>query len=139
MYIFIIIYICINVYVYIYIVYKNVDIVKAHYFLFKGFEKIIPKKELLYGYHGGEFETSIMLHLHPELIKINKIKKSNLSSDVNSKKIISYEKTIKRAWNTKDLSKTGIIGNPTNSSKDKGKKILDLTSRTLKKIIDEMN
>ena len=46
--------------------YKAVDIVKAHYFLFKGFEKIIPKKELLYGYHGGEFETSIMLHLYPE-------------------------------------------------------------------------
>lgn len=118
--------------------FKNVDIVKAHYFLFKGFEKIIPKKELLYGYHGGEFETSIMLHLHPELTKINKIKKSKLSSDINSKKIISYEKTIKRAWNTKDLSETGIIGNPTNSSADKGKKILDLTSRTLKKIINEM-
>jgi creatinine amidohydrolase/Fe(II)-dependent formamide hydrolase-like protein len=36
------------------------------------------------------------------------------------------------------LSETGIIGNPTNSSADKGKKILDLTSRTLKKIINEM-
>ena len=79
-----------------------------------------------------------MLHLHPELIKINKIKKNKLSSDINSKKIISYEKTTKRAWNTKDLSETGIIGNPTNSSADKGKKILDLTSRTLKKIINEM-
>ena len=33
--------------------------------------------------------------------------------------------------------KTGIIGNPTKSSADKGKRILDLTSRTLKKIIDE--
>ena len=118
--------------------YKAVDIVKAHYFLFKGFEKIIPKKELLYGYHGGEFETSIMLHLYPELIKLNKIKRNKLSTDFKSKKIISYERTIKRAWNTKDLSKTGIIGNPTKSSADKGKRILDLTSRTLKKIIDEM-
>ena len=79
-----------------------------------------------------------MLHLHPELIKINKIKKNKLSSDINSKKIISYEKTIKRAWKTKDLSETGIIGNPTNSSADKGKKILDLTSSTLKKILNEM-
>tara|TARA_B100000963_G_scaffold341159_1_gene340561 strand:- start:44 stop:802 length:759 start_codon:yes stop_codon:yes gene_type:complete len=118
--------------------YKDVDIVKAHYFLFKGFEKIIPKKELLYGYHGGEFETSIMLHLHPELIKLNKIKINKLSSDFKSKKIISYEKTIKRAWNTKDLTRSGIIGNPINSTAEKGKKILNLTSRTLKKIIDEM-
>jgi creatinine amidohydrolase len=72
------------------------------------------------------------------LIKLNKIKANKLSSDFKSKKIISYERTIKRAWNTKDLSKTGIIGNPTKSSADKGKRILDLTSRTLKKIIDEM-
>ena len=70
--------------------------------------------------------------------ELNKIKINKLSSDYKSKKIISYERTIKRAWNTKDLSKTGIIGNPTKSYADKGKRILDLTSRTLKKIINEM-
>ncbi len=118
--------------------YKGVDIVKVNYFLFKGFEKIIPKKELLYGYHGGEFETSIMLHLYPELIKLNKIKKNKLSSDFKSNKIISYEKTIKRAWNTKDLTISGVIGNPINSTPEKGKKILNLISNTLKKIILEM-
>ena len=77
-----------------------------------------------------------------DLVKIQTYEPRDITLKTKDKKfnikIISYEKTIKRAWNTKDLSKTGIIGNPTNSSADKGKKILDLTSRTLKKIIDEM-
>ena len=118
--------------------YKSVDIIKANYFLFNGYEKIINKKELSYGYHGGEFETSLMLYLYPKLVKLNKIEKHQLSPDINSKDIISYEKTIKRAWNTTDLSKSGIIGDPTKASALKGKKILEVTLNTLKKIIAEM-
>ena len=119
--------------------YKSVDIIKANYFLFNGFEKIINKKELTYGYHGGEFETSIMLYLYPKLVKSNKLKKHQLSPDAKSKNIITYEKNIKRAWNTTDISKSGIIGDPTKASALKGKKILEVTSNTLKKIITEMN
>ena len=118
--------------------YKDSKIIKANYFLFNGYEKIINKKELFYGYHGGEFETSIMLHLYPKLVKSDKIKKHQLSPDAKSKKVISYEKTIKRAWNTTDLSKSGIIGDPTKASALKGKKILEVTLNTLKKIINEM-
>ena len=79
-----------------------------------------------------------MLYLHPKLVKSGKIKKHQQSPDVKSKNIISYEKTIKRAWNTDDLSKSGIIGDPTNASSLKGKKILEVISNTLKKIITEM-
>ena len=67
--------------------YKFVDIIKANYFLFKGYEKIINKKELFYGYHGGEFETSIMLYLYPKSVKSDKIKKliDNEVQKVNDK------------------------------------------------------
>ena len=119
--------------------YPSIDIVKANYFLFKGFENIISEKELNYGYHGGEFETSLMLYLKPNLVKMNKILKNYISSDYNSKKLISYEMNIKRAWNTKDLSKNGIIGNPIDANADKGKKILNLTIDTLSKIIKEIS
>jgi creatinine amidohydrolase len=79
-----------------------------------------------------------MLYLYPKLVKSDKIKKHQLSPDAKSKNVISYEKTIKRAWNTTDLSKSGIIGDPTKASALKGKKILEVTSNTLKKIITEM-
>ena len=77
-----------------------------------------------------------MLYLYPKLVKSNKIKKHQLSPDAKSKNVISYEKNIKRAWNTTDLTKSGIIGDPTKSTSLKGKKILEITSNTLEKIIN---
>ena len=74
-----------------------------------------------------------------KLVKSNKLKKHQLSPDAKSKNIITYEKNIKRAWNTTDISKSGIIGDPTKASALKGKKILEVTSNNLKKIITEMN
>ena len=50
-------------------------IIKANYFLFSGYEDIISTNELTYGYHGGDFETSLMLYLANEKVRINKISK----------------------------------------------------------------
>ena len=116
----------------------DIQIVKGTYFLFDEFKNIIPSKELEFGYHGGEFETSLMMYLYPELVRKNKIKKNKLSPDCSSKNIISYEKKIKRAWLTKELSKNGIIGNPTNASVIKGRKIVDKVIKCMNKIINEM-
>tara|TARA_Y100001935_G_scaffold250273_1_gene250113 strand:+ start:173 stop:934 length:762 start_codon:yes stop_codon:yes gene_type:complete len=118
--------------------FKFIDIVKAHYFLFDGYEKIISKKELVFGYHGGEFETSIMMFLYPNLVKYKKISSNLISPDYKSNNIISYEKKIKRAWNTQDISKSGIIGDPTKANKEKGKKILKIAVNNILKIINEM-
>ena len=107
--------------------------------LFDGFDKVINENELKFGYHGGEFETSLMLYLYPLLVKKNLIKKNALSPDFKSKSIISYEKNVKRAWNTEDINKSGIIGNPIGSSSLKGKQILDITLNTLKKIVMELS
>ena len=119
--------------------YKTIDIIKANYSLFDGFDKVINENELKFGYHGGDFETSLMLYLYPLLVKKNLIKKNVLSPDFKSKSIISYEKNVKRAWNTEDINKSGIIGNPVGSSSLKGKQILDITLNTLKKIVMELS
>ena len=57
-----------------------------------------------------------MLYLFPNLVRQSKITKHKLSPDYLSSKIISYEKNIKKAWLTNELSKNGIIGDPTNAS-----------------------
>ena len=116
----------------------NINIVKGTYFLFDEFKGIISIKEKDFGYHGGEFETSIMLYLFPNLVRRSKIFKNKLSPDYLSSKIISYEKNIKKAWLTRELSKNGIIGNPTNASAIKGRKIVEKVIICLKKIINEM-
>ena len=118
--------------------FKKSKIIKANYFLFNGYEKIISINELSHGYHGGEFETSLMLYLDKENVRINKIKKGFLSSDYKSKKIIGFEKNVKLQWDTKNISKTGIIGNPQNATASKGEKLLKISILTMEKIIKEL-
>jgi creatinine amidohydrolase/Fe(II)-dependent formamide hydrolase-like protein len=113
-------------------------IVKANYFLFSGYENIISTNELTYGYHGGDFETSLMLYLAKEKVRVNKIFKEKLSSDYKSNKIIGFEKNIKLQWDTKNISKSGIIGNPENSTSIKGQKITKVAISTIEKIIKEL-
>jgi creatinine amidohydrolase len=118
--------------------YKDSKIIKANYFLFEGYNKVISKNELLHGYHGGEFETSLMLYLANNLVRKNKIKKNKLSPDYNNKKLIGFEKNVKLQWNTEDINKTGIIGNPKNANSQKGKEITNIATSTIKKIIKEL-
>jgi len=113
-------------------------IIKANYFLFSGYENIISTNELTYGYHGGDFETSLMLYLAKEKVRINKISKGKLSPDYNNKKIITFEKNIKLQWDTKDISKSGIIGKPQNASSVKGEKLTKVAILTIEKIIKEL-
>ena len=113
-------------------------IVKANYFLFSGYENIISTNELTYGYHGGDFETSLMLYLAKEKVRVNKIFKEKLSPDYKSNKIIGFEKNIKLQWDTQNISKSGIIGNPQNSSSIKGQKITKIAISTIEKIIKEL-
>ena len=79
-----------------------------------------------------------MLYLFPHLVRESKISKHKLSPDYLSSKTISYEKKIKKAWLTNELSKNGIIGDPTNANAIKGKKIVDKVLISLKKIVKEM-
>ena len=79
-----------------------------------------------------------MLYLDKENVRINKIKKGRLSPDYKSKNVIGYEKDIKLQWNTENISKTGIIGNPMNANSLKGEKLTNITISTIEKIIKEL-
>ena len=118
--------------------FKKSKIIKANYFLFSGYEKIISVNELSHGYHGGEFETSLMLYLANELVRKDKITKHKLSPDYNNKRLIGFEKNIKLQWSTEDINKNGIIGNPANASSKKGEELTNIVTSTLKKIIIEL-
>ena len=118
--------------------FAKTKIVTANYFLFSGYVKIISSKELTHGYHGGEFETSLMLYLDKKNVRLKKISKGNLSPDYKSKKIIGYEKNVKLQWDTRNISKTGIIGNPKNASSIKGEKIVKINISKIEKIIKEL-
>ncbi|MCI8594046.1 MAG: creatininase family protein [Oscillospiraceae bacterium] len=78
--------------------------------------------------HAAESNTSIMLHIHPELVDMSKAVK------VEPKKrpvpeITSYVKLT-------DQTPNGVIGDPTNATAEKGKQIMDLCTAKIIEFID---
>ncbi|MFH1125979.1 MAG: creatininase family protein [Candidatus Altiarchaeota archaeon] len=60
--------------------------------------------------HAGEIETSLMLYLHPEKVRKKKIRKHRFIFPG------------KVEWRTIDYSKSGVLGDPTKATAEKGKK-----------------
>ena len=89
--------------------------------------------------HAGEFETSLMLFIAPELIHKDKIvppldqKLDPLIGDMINPPSISYFQTIKK------MSANGVVGNPDVSSIEKGEKISHVIISKLVDLVKNLN
>jgi creatinine amidohydrolase len=85
--------------------------------------ELITKQELEHGIHAGDAETSIMLSLLPEQVKMDLAVKEypqNLPQD----SLLSMEGKLPFAWLTKEVSTTGVMGDATVATLEKGDRIL---------------
>ena len=63
--------------------------------------------------HAGHFETSIMLHLFPELVRLHSAKAGNTTP-------LDQLMPIMRQQGVRAVSQTGILGDPTTASAEQG-------------------
>ncbi|HEY6536898.1 MAG TPA: creatininase family protein [Candidatus Nitrosocosmicus sp.] len=84
--------------------------------------------------HAGEVETSLMLSIRPDLVKMDLLKKGLELSDNKNIKLIKngMNMSINNPGGFIKFTKNGIWGNPFNSSSDDGK---NLTLNIIEKII----
>ncbi len=76
--------------------------------------------------HAGDIETSLMLHLHPDLVRKDKITKCE------------FRWPDRDGWKTKDCSESGVFGDPTTASAKKGKGYFDRIVATLLQELKEL-
>ena len=97
---------------------------------------VFSEDELKYGIHAGDLETSIMLALDPDNVKMERAE--NFSSEMveieKNFQGIGLNSAAKLAWQSQDLNKKGACGNAKISSAEKGKETLDFVCRKLIKI-----
>lgn len=86
--------------------------------------------------HAGEIETSIMMYLFPNLVDLKKAKKE-FPEKFMELSYISFNSKIDFSWLTKDLSNSGVIGNPLKASEEKGKVLFKKIVEELCKLIKE--
>ena len=86
--------------------------------------ELLTPKELELGIHAGDAETSLMLALLPEHVKMDlAVKEYPRNLPQNS--LLSMEGSLPFSWLTREVSTTGTMGDATTASKDKGDHILE--------------
>lgn len=85
--------------------------------------ELLTEKELELGIHAGDAETSLMLAILPEQVKMDRAK-AEYPMGLPQNSLLSMEGNLPFAWTTRDLSRSGTIGDPTTATREKGDRLL---------------
>lgn len=97
------------------------------------------KQERAFGIHGGAVETSLMLALHPELVKMDLAFSYEPLLPVAADALprIAAVRPASLAWMAEDLNPSGVVGNPRLASAEMGHAILAYRSKVLTGLLRE--
>lgn len=99
-------------------------------------EFLSPKEKEL-GIHAGDAETSVLLSILPEQVKME-VAVAEYPQGLPEDSLLSMEGKLPFAWSTRDLSKTGVLGDPTVATKEKGDRILESISNGWVQVIKDI-
>ncbi len=85
-------------------------------------KQLLTQKEAALGIHAGDAETSLLLSILPETVKMDRAVAEYPALPEDS--LLTLERNLPIPWLTRDISRSGIIGDPTPATKEKGDRIL---------------
>jgi creatinine amidohydrolase len=81
-----------------------------------------PAGELGMGIHAGFAETSMMLHLRPDLVDMTKAER-NIPEHLAANDHVRFGGSVTFGWLAADFGPSGVIGDPTGASAEAGAKL----------------
>jgi len=93
-----------------------------------------------FGIHGGEIETSLMLALHPDLVKMDKAEnfRSSQENFEQEFKHLRAHGTAQFGWKAQDLNLKGTVGDATLATAGKGEASLDHGARRFIELLQDV-
>ncbi len=88
------------------------------------------------GVHGGHGETSLMLHLRPELVHLDRAS-SRVPLALREYEHIGFGKPVSFGWTSDDFGPDGHIGDPTGATAEDGKVFFEAAVARLAEVIAE--
>ncbi|NEP43008.1 MAG: creatininase family protein [Okeania sp. SIO2H7] len=86
--------------------------------------ELLTPEELELGIHAGDAETSVMLSILPQTVRMDKAVKE-YPGGLPKNSMLSMEGKLPFAWLTKELTRSGVLGDATVASQEKGDRILE--------------
>jgi creatinine amidohydrolase len=87
-------------------------------------KELVTAKEWEFGIHAGDAETSLMLSLMPDYVRMDQAI-AEYPQGLPTNSLLSMEGANPFAWVTRDLTRSGVLGDPTTATKEKGDRILE--------------
>lgn len=94
-----------------------------------------------FGIHGGEVETSMMLHLAPETVHMERAQNFASTSEVRAGKyhFIGNGRSAKLGWAIEDYNPAGAVGNAAAATAERGAKVVQSAAKSLVALLGEIH
>lgn len=113
-------------------------VVKAHSFRFPRPDGLgLPEREWTHGLHGGAVETSMMLHLRPDLVRRDALARfASLGERLEETlEVVGPEGAAPFSWAAGDLNPHGVVGDATAADARIGARLVDHYAKFLAAIV----
>ena len=102
---------------------------------------LFSAQEHRFGIHGGEIETSMMLHLAPETVHMEHARDWRSTSQDRAERhaILGNGKSAKMGWAMEDYHSAGAVGNAAAASADKGQAVVQAAGAALAQLLAELH
>ncbi|MBH0237960.1 creatininase family protein [Methylobrevis albus] len=102
---------------------------------------VFPAEEFAYGIHGGDIETSILLHLRPDLVDMAAATdfRSTQHELIAEMKHLRAHGPSQYGWKAQDLNPAGTVGNASAATAEKGRASLDHAARGFAELLDDVH
>ncbi len=114
-------------------------VVKANSFGFGVPADLFDDEELDHGIHGGAVETSMMLHLRPDLVRqeaAENFEPLSLSMAASYRHLKPHG-LVSFAWMAQDLHPSGVAGDATKADAEKGRRVVEHMAKSLAELVEE--
>ncbi|MEX8192124.1 creatininase family protein [Comamonas guangdongensis] len=94
-----------------------------------------------FGIHGGEVETSMMLHLAPQSVHMERAQNFASTSEDRAKKyrLIGNGRSAKLGWAMEDYNPAGAVGNAAAATVERGAKVVQSAAEGLVRLLGEIH
>ncbi|MNY93039.1 Creatinine amidohydrolase [compost metagenome] len=107
----------------------------------KGVNEAFSAHEHRFGVHGGETETSMMLHLAPDLVRMPYAQNFASTSEERAQRfpILGNGKSAKLGWAMQDYNPLGAAGNAAAADAQRGQALVEGAATSLAQLLAEMH
>ncbi len=104
-------------------------------------DDLFPPEEVQHGIHAGAIETAMMLHLRPDLVRMDRAENfRSLSMEMAAGyRRLSPIGRVRMGWQAQDLNPDGACGDATNADAERGRALVEHAAQALVELLVEID